>query len=117
MYVYSGECRLCDCGIDTKETDSFENELKTGDIVIIWHEDDGMIDMSPDHLTVIVCSQYQSYSDGTIKLLKYSDFWCMGIKNIGLSRDNNWKIRKVKNYKDAIDGEHWQEFKFRYSRK
>ena len=39
MYVYSGNCRLCECGKPTGIKDDTNRELKTGDIVMSYTVD------------------------------------------------------------------------------
>jgi len=110
MFVYSGNCRLCDVGSSTPIFDCKGQRLFTGDIVIIFTEN-----WTPDHLTVIVSDQYQSYSDGT-HVVKDGDlsYFAMGIKSVDFTETGEWNVLRVKEQSDVIPGEHWQAYGFSY---
>lgn len=105
IHVYSGSCRLCQCGELTDLIDSKDEKLYTGDIVIVYQ--DGYI---VNHLSVVVRNQYPSYSDGSFKLIDKKGYFIMGIKDTF----DSWLVIKVKNYRDVINGEHWAAFGFNY---
>lgn len=118
LKVFSGDCCLCDVGIPVNSKDWTEEDLFTGDIVLVyrghyirteneeWNPSGG--------LTVVIGNQYQSYIEGVIKHLT-NDFepYVMGIKNCGFNHPE-WQIRKVKSFEDVVEGEHWKEFGFSY---
>lgn len=108
MYVYSGECRLCECGIDTGQLDIRKEPLSTGDIVIVFTEEG----YTPDHLSVVVSDQYQSFNDGKggvkHQLTGKNEPFIMGIKDV--SWNGEWKVLKVKDHFDVINGEKWEAF-------
>jgi len=105
MYVYSGDFRKCECGLSTGKRDINGHGLRTGDIVLIFTED-----YSPSGLTVMVCDQFENYSDGTHIKHDPNVYYAMGIKNGG----PKWEILKVKNWGEVVNGEHWRDFGFNY---
>jgi hypothetical protein len=118
MFVYSGNCRFCECGLKTTLIDIGGHDLRTGDIVTHYSiHDDGSFEYMHG-LSVVVCNQWQSYSDGTHKIIKeyqdnlVDDAFIMGIKNVILGEQ--WQAQIVKRYEDVIDGEHWKDFGFNY---
>jgi hypothetical protein len=92
MFVYSGKCRICDCGIPTGKVDQTGKSLFTGDIAISFAKDEGGF-CGLGSLTVVVLDQYQTYTDGD---------------------SDEWGILKVKSYKDVIEHESWKEYGFNY---
>ena len=118
MRVYSGNCCMCDVGIPAHQNDMHGNELFSGDIVQLWHGNylgEDIEEWLPSSgLTVIVGNQYQSYSDGTIKLLTNSpELFTMGISSCGVQNDE-WKVSLVKSHKDIIEGERFPSFGINY---
>jgi hypothetical protein len=111
MYVYSGKCRLCECGLATEIRDIGGNVLRTGDIVISFTDT-----YTPSNLTVVVSDQFQSYTDGRHEQ-KDGDqvFFVMGIKNVPIHEGGEWQVLRVKEYTDVLDGEHWPAYGFRFS--
>ena len=108
MYIYSGNCRLGTIGTETDLKDVYGENLFIGDIVILFRED-----TTPDILTAIVNDSFISYSDDShVKKNGQSKSFAIGIKN---ASPGQWSIKKVKIYKDVVDGEHWKDFGFRYS--
>lgn len=107
LRVYSGKCCICDVGMPTGEKDHNGNVLHTGDIVRIFsgeylgtpHET-----WSDYGLTVVMASQYQSYSDGSIvEINKNPEPWVMGIKKVGFN-SNEWRIVQEVCYHTILDG-------------
>jgi hypothetical protein len=114
VYVYSGECRLCTVGIPTGLSDVLGRLLHTGDIVLTYKEGEDGVEFFGD-LTVVVCNQYNSYTDGTHVLLDGPmEFFAMGIRVVPINDTGSWKVRKVKSFEDVIDGEHWKAYGFNY---
>lgn len=120
MYVYSGKCRLCECGLKTSLISMSGKKLKTGDVVVSYVADNNNILSCLGGLSVVVCDQWQSYSDGTHKIIsKYNkskdipDAFIMGIKKVKLGKD--WHAECVKACEDVIVGEHWKDFGFSYN--
>lgn len=112
MKIYSGECCLCDCGIETSLIDNSSEKLKTGDIVMVAHRDDSGF-MILNGLSVIVSNQYTTFSDGTIVANTYEHKpFVMGLAEVNINDDENWIVKKVKGHEDALDGEHWKDFGF-----
>lgn len=113
MFVYSGKCRICDCGIPTGKVDQTGKSLFTGDIAISFAKDEGGF-CGLGSLTVVVLDQYQTYTDGTHVLLsEKSDPYIMGLRKV-LWDSDEWGILKVKSYKDVIEHESWKEYGFNY---
>lgn len=115
MYVYSGEYREGDVGTPTPLKDVRDKQLYVGDIVIIANVDSFGISFFHG-LSVVVSTKWTSYINGTHELNeKPEEFFIMGIKDVDfMKEDSGWYIRKVKSYKDVIDGEHWSDFGFNY---
>ena len=120
LKVHSGESCLCDIGIEVNAADQSGRMLHTGDIVLVWHGThiDTYVEFwsSSCGLTVVVANQYQSYSNGDVKLRSNTpEPFVMGIKDCGF-HDPSWRIQLVKKFHDVVDGEHWKEFGFSYRR-
>ena len=107
--VYSGDCRICEVGIDTELKSGNGEPLKTGDIVMIYTEH-----YHPSSLTVVLARQYQSYSNAPDELLpEPHEKYIMGIASVDLD-DNEWTVTKVKDHSEVVDGEHWKAYGFSY---
>jgi hypothetical protein len=115
MYVYSGNCRVGDVGTPTPLRDVRDEQLYVGDIVSLATRDSFEICYFYG-LSVVVSTKWTSYSDGTHKINDTPEkFFIMGIKDVDfMKEDSGWHIRKVKSYKDVIDGEYWSDFGFNY---
>lgn len=108
MYVYSGDCRKCEVGLETDLVDWNGDPLRTGDIVILIKDD-----MYNSGLTVVVSDQWTSYSDGThVKREGDLEFYVMGIKSVVLGE--GWQAVRVKKFEDVIEGERWPDYGFNY---
>lgn len=119
MYVYSGKCRLCDCGILLPVQDMYEKDLHTGDVVIMFTENEDGSFSYHGGMSVVVAKQYQTqqvYPTGYAHKLKEEEleFFVMGIKDVPFWTEQEWKVIKVKDHSDVIEGEHWKEFGFNY---
>jgi hypothetical protein len=115
MYVYSGNCRLCEAGQPIDINDYAGNPLHTGDIVLTFTEDpNGCTYVGA--LTVVVSDQYQTYSDGAhVEKTGDQEFYIMGIKGVDITDgEGEWKVKKIKGYADVVDGEHWPEWGFSF---
>lgn len=111
MLVYSGKCRLGKVGDETPFTDVRGNKLVVGDIVVIYAED-----YTAEGLTVVVSDEFTTYSDGTHKIKEGPiKPFVMGIASIDLEKPNEWRVLKVKDAADVVDGEHWKAYGFNYS--
>lgn len=98
MFIYSGKVKKGKCGESTDLYDYSGNELFVGDIVITSHKDD----IEAGSLTAVV----QDNEDG--------EYFIMGLKSIDFDYDEEWSVRKLKDWKDVIDGEKWEDFGFNY---
>ena len=118
LKVHSGKCCLCDVGVPVGHQDENGVDLHTGDIVVFWHGwyigTDSEYWDGGDSLTVVVMDQYQSFSDGTVKLQDgpHAPF-VMGIRDCGFSHPE-WRVRIVKKFSDVVVGEHWPAYGFSY---
>lgn len=116
LMVHSGECCLCQVGLETGATDFKGREVHTGDIVSLYRiEDgeDGQIELVTP-LTVVIADQFQSFSNGAVRLVERPmQFFAMGIKSAGLSSPD-WQVAIAKKYHDVVDGEHWPAWGFSY---
>lgn len=109
-YVYSGDCRECNLGMPTGYVDINDKELFTGDILICFTED-----YVVDNLTVMTAMQYTTYSDGTHEEHEEFSMFPMGIKDAWSgSKNDKWKVLKVKDWSDVVEGEHWKAYGFNY---
>lgn len=119
LKVFSGDSCMCDVGIpvNAKSTFGIEVELYTGDIVIPWSGSYIGTDSeqwTPHGLTVIIAKQYQSFTNGDIKLREEPhEMFVMGIATCGFNSPD-WKVQRVKKYSDVVNGEHWQDYGFNY---
>lgn len=121
IYIYSGNCRFCKCGILTEIKDDSDNYLYTGDIVYAYTvtEDFGAVNLSG--LTVIVADHFDNYV-GQMPVFKkdIGEPFVMGIKTCNTDDtlkkypSEVWRVRKVKSFKDVIKGEHWKDFGFNF---
>lgn len=98
MYVYSGQVRLCETGIEAGFADTHSQPLVTGDIVIIFTDD-----YVPSHLTVVVADEEGPY--------------VMGIKGVPMHDPGQWRVLRVKSAADVIEDERWPAWGFSYQSK
>ena len=110
MLVYSGKCRLCETGKAVGFRDMEGKELSTGDIVAIWSE------RGPSPvLTVVVSDQFESFSDGSHEENESPEYFVMGLKSVNLADEPGyWRVFKLKDHADVIDGEHWSAWGFSF---
>lgn len=118
MKIFSGSCCLCDIGIPTGEVDMHGENLYTGDIVQLWHGNYIGTDLEEwlpsSGLTAIVANQYQSYTDGSIKVVSEKPvFFTMGIATEGI-QGGEWKVVLVKSHKDIVEGERFPSYGFNF---
>ena len=109
-FLYSGNCRMGTVGQPTPFKDYLGDNLFVGDIVITFTKD-----YIPDGLTAVVSDEFTSYIGGIHKIKDGPiEPFVMGIKNVDLDHQDIWMVKKIKDYKDVISGEHWPEYGFRY---
>ena len=116
MYIYSGECRLGVCGEKTNLKDCDDKELFVGDIVISSTIDSYGI-CNNCGLSAVVSGRFTSFSDGTHKEKEGdTEHFVMGIKTIDfMEKDSKeWIVKKLKDWSDCVDGEHWKDYGFNY---
>ena len=116
MYIYSGECRQGNCGEKTGLKDFTGKELFVGDIVMSSVIDDKGI-CENNGLTAIVSDRWQTYSNGThVEKDGEVEYFCMGIKSVDfMGKDSEqWIVKKLKDWSECINGEHWKEYGFSY---
>lgn len=118
MKVFSGNCCMCDVGMETGELDMHGSELFTGDIVQLWHGGYIGTDLEEWYpssgLTVITANQYQSYTDGSCVTIDENPIpFTMGIAKCGVQNEE-WKVSLVKSHKDIIVGERFPSFGISY---
>jgi len=118
MYIYSGECRQGTCGDKTGLKDFSGKELFVGDIVMSSIID--KMGICDNHgLSAVVSDRWQSYSDGSnIEKENNIEYFVMGIKSIDfmVKDSEEWIVKKLKDWTDCIDGEHWKEYGFSYKK-
>lgn len=103
LTVFSGEVKMAECGELTPYFDMAGKQLRTGDIVVTFTEL-----YVPDELTVVVKNQGNSWE------AEFPDFYVMGIASVPLNEDGEWKVRKLKDHSDVIEGESWTAYGFNY---
>lgn len=113
LTVFSGQCALCDTGIETPYLDFRNKPLFTGDIVLTFTE--GGLGL-PDSLTVVVRDEFENISGRPPRRIEPSDFFVMGIRSVPLDGPTEWRVMKVKDHSDVIAGEHWKAYGFRYAK-
>lgn len=103
------------CGTPTKYKDFNGFAIDVGDILTVWNEE-----MPVDHLTAMVDSSYTTYTNGEIVLNveETNPLFVMGIKSCCEDGEflDRWNCLIVKKWNDIVDGEHWKDFGFRYSK-
>lgn len=127
MKIYSGKCLYCECGERTPFVDMSEERLYTGDIVIMFVEDEHGMTHPPDGLSAIVSNKYTTYTDGKIELNETgSQPFVMGIANCVMEKTDGaetvfrsgenrvWRVMRVKSWRDVVSGENWTEWGFNY---
>lgn len=111
MYIYSGDCRLGTVGQPTKFSDLHGKPLFVGDIVITYADN-----YEPDSLTAVVSDEFTTYWGGEYRVKGGpAESFVMGIKSVDLDNPDQWRVLKVKDHQDVIDGEHWKAYGFNYS--
>jgi len=117
-FVHSGLRRRGTLGDETPLVDVCKEKLYVGDIVIDLNRF-GII----GGLTVVVSDQYTSTSNGfeVEHVAKKGDisYFVMGFRgvdfpNIDNKRPRDLEIKKVKSFKDVVDGEKWTDYGFNY---
>lgn len=121
MFIYSGNVRQGDCGMPTGKKDINCKPLFVGDIVVTWSvvkdEKYGEMLSMFGSLSVVVCDKYTSFSNGEHRITsKEPEPFVMGIKTVDFEEEENmWRVFKVKDHSQVIEGEHWTPFGFRFS--
>jgi ASC-1-like (ASCH) protein len=119
LFVYSGDCRLCEVGLETELVDINGQQLHTGDVVVVFTED-----YTPKEATVVVSNQYQTYrvfehgSEKTVhrKSNVHKPF-IRGLAGVDWSNsENRWGVLCIKKYTELIEGERWSIFNIRSCR-
>ena len=105
-------------GYPTGKLDMNGEDLFVGDVVQLWHGNyigTNLEEWMPsDGLTAIVSDKYQSYSDGTHKIINENQTpFTMGIKSIGV-KGEDWDVKLVKSHKDIVNGERIKSFGFHW---
>jgi hypothetical protein len=115
MYVYSGECRLCDVGVYSGFSDAAGIPLSTGDIVLTYTENE-MGCRFVGGLSVVVSDQYTTFSGGRHEIKNGDvEFFVMGVRGVDLiNAPGEWKVHLVKSHEDVINGEHWKDYGFSF---
>ena len=119
LFVYSGDCQLCEVGLETELVDINGQQLHTGDVVVVFTED-----YIPEEATMVVSNQYQTYQvfehsgEKTVhhKSNAHKPF-IMGLASVDWSNpENRWGVLGIKKYTELIEGERWSIFNIRSGR-
>ncbi len=102
MKVYSGEALQGVCGTETTLKDFNGTPLFVGDIVAIASQNEFGIQCFYD-LTVVVDGATNDESP-----------FIMDLHGVDVGNDDTWHIKKLKDWEDCINGEHWKSFGFNY---
>lgn len=119
VFVYSGVCRQGTLGMETPLEDVTGEKLYVGDIVITSTIDEFGI-CSNNGLTVVVSDEFRSVNNG--KEIEYIpkegqiEYFVMGIKSIDFMNvdSGKWIVKRLKSFKDVVNGEKWTDFGFNY---
>ena len=119
VFVYSGVCRQGTLGMETSLNDVTGEKLYVGDIVMASTIDKSGI-CSNNGLTVVVSDEFRSVNNG--KETEYIpkegqiEYFVMGIKNVDFMNADSekWIVKKLKSFKDVVNGEKWTDFGFNY---
>ena len=119
VFVYSGVCRQGTLGMETSLNDVTGEKLYVGDIVMTSTIDEFGI-CSNNGLTVVVSDEFRSVNNG--KETEYIpkegqiEYFVMGIKNVDFMNADSekWIVKKLKSFKDVVNGEKWTDFGFNY---
>ena len=106
MNIYSGECEHGECGMVTTMKDSEGTALFVGDIIAIASKDIFGINCFYG-LSVVVDDR-----PFLVGRAGYKKPFIMGLFSVDF--DDNWYIKKVKHWKDCVNGEHWKDYGFNY---
>ena len=119
LFVYSGDCRLCEVGLETELVDINGQQLHTGDVVVVFTEN-----YMPNEATVVVSNQYQTYQvfeHGGEKTVHHKSNvhkpFIMGLAGVDWSdSENPWRALCIKKYTELIEGEQWSTFNIKSDR-
>ena len=123
MYLFSGNCCLCECGDFTNSFDMYGDRIRVGDIVQLWHGNYIGTDIEEwfpsTGLTAVVRDEFRTVNHGyKIAIEKCNDLdsmipFTMGIKSCGIS-DDEWNIKIVKSFSEIVDGERFKDYGFNF---
>lgn len=123
MYLFSGNCCLCECGDFTDSVDMHGDRIRVGDIVQLWHGNYLGTDFEEwfpqTGLTAVVRDEFATtnyYPKYLISRNENADSlapFTMGIKSHGVCRDD-WAVKIVKSILDVVDGERLKDFGFHF---
>ena len=119
VFVYSGVCRQGTLGMETSLKDFTGEMLYVGDIVITSTIDEFGI-CSNNDLTVVVSNEFRSVNKGNgteyIPNEGQIEHFVMGIKSIDFMNTDSkkWIVKRLKSFKDVVNGEKWTAFGFNY---
>lgn len=108
MKVYSGKCEHGICGTPTNLVDATGNSLCVGDIVMMATRDDQGI-MYLAGLSVVFEDRPH-----LVGRTEQGNPFIMGLANVDINTDEEWYIKRVKEWSDCIPGEHWKDYGFNY---
>ena len=123
--VFSGECLVAVCGLPTGFRDMCGYELFTGDIVVVftvreYGDDRESLDYLPSGLTAVVSDEWVTTRELLSGERTYRrkegapEFFVMGIKNVPMDEPGQWRVMRVKEWSDVIEGERWPAYGFSY---
>ena len=113
-FVMSGKCRIGDVGEPTSLKDYNSEDLFVGDIVIVYSNENSLIDSVS--LSVVCSDKWTSYSNDVHEAKETDiEYYVMGIKDVDfMDNDSIWNVKKVKSCDDIIIGEKWEHLGINY---
>ena len=108
MKIYSGECEIGQCGLETNLADNRGQQLRVGDIVVLAHREQS------GHFCFYGMSAVVDDSPKFAGDSEYKGPFIMGIKKVNINVDENWIVERIKKWEDVLDGEHWGDYGFNY---
>lgn len=112
LEIFSGQVSMGLCGEPVGFTDMDGKPLHVGDIVLTFTAsqhgtaDEPYMQHWPEGLTAVVSRGEKFGAIGR--------YFVMGIASVPMDEPGEWRVLKVKGFEEAMPGEHWPSYGFRY---